>query len=473
MKAAARVLAVALVLTAAIAVPLARRSRAQESAPPSAPATRPVAGPLSAAIKQIDGTPCVGANELARLLDGAKYWRADVRKLVIRANGHRITFTADNPIVLLDDRTLRLSAPVRSLGGELQVPIEFIPLLPRDSSETSQGRLVVDANGSRVRLVPPGGYVGSPRIAVGPGETRITMSGEGAATAAVTGRDRAHLRVRLPGVFAGELPDSLDPAALVTSVRRVGTSDAVTFEFAVSPEAIGWRLEAQPGRATLVLARSGAALQPFAPESPAGPRPMRVVVLDPAHGGNDAGVQAEGAVEKSLALDLARRVAAELEKRGVRAVLTRSDDRALTTAARAEIANRARADVFVSLHFDGFQSPRARGAIVYCPAASFAETPGDAASGLTPWRDVATRHAPQARALAEALATSLENAAQGPARVRERLTQPLLGVNAPGVTLECATLTNAADRARVTTEAGQQALAVAITDGLLAWQRHE
>ena len=57
--------------------------------------------------------------------------------------------------------------------------------------------------------------------------------------------------------------------------------------------------------------------------------------------------------------------------------------------------------------------------------------------------------------------------------MRERLTQPLLGVNAPGVTLECATLTNAADRARVTTEAGLQALAVAITDGLLAWQRHE
>ncbi|MBK7369514.1 MAG: N-acetylmuramoyl-L-alanine amidase [Candidatus Eisenbacteria bacterium] len=471
MKAVARVLAVALALTAAIAVPLAQRSRAQESAPPSV--ARPVAGPLSAAIKQIDGTPCVGANELARLLDGAKYWRADVRKLVIRANGHRITFTADNPIVLLDDRTLRLSSPVRSLGGELQVPIEFIPMLPRDSSESSQGRLVVDANGSRLRLVPPGGYVGSPRITVEPGETRIVMSGEGAATAAVTGRDRAHLRVRLPGVFAGELPDSLDPAALVSSVRRVGTSDAVTFEFAVSPEAIGWRLDTQPGRATLVLARSGAALQPFAPESPAGPRPMRVVVLDPAHGGDDAGVQADGAVEKTLALDLAKRVATELERRGVRAVLTRADDRVLTTAARAEIANRARADVVVSLHFDGFQSPRARGAIVYCPAASFAETPGDAASGLTPWRDVATRHAPQARALAEALATSLENAAQGPARVRERLTQPLLGVNAPGVTLECATLTNAADRARVTTGAGLQALAVAITDGLLAWQRHE
>ncbi|MBI5170974.1 MAG: N-acetylmuramoyl-L-alanine amidase, partial [Candidatus Eisenbacteria bacterium] len=438
-----------------------------------APAARPVAGPLSAPIRQIEGTSYVGANDLARLLDGAKYWRADVRKLVIRANGHRITFTADNPIVLLDDRTLRLSAPVRSLGGELQVPVEFVPLLPRDSSQSSPGRLVVDANGARVRMVPPGGYVGSPRVTVEGGETRVVLSGEGAAAAAVVGRDRAHLRVRLPGVFAGELPDSLDPAALVTSIRRVGAPDALTFELAVSGEALGWRLDTQPGRATLVLARAGADLQAFAPESPAGPRPMRVVVLDPGHGGADAGVQAEGAVEKDLALALARKVAVELERRGVRAVLTRTDDRTLATSARAEIANRARADVVLSLHFDGFQSPRARGAIAYCPSASFAASPGEPVSGLTPWRDVATRHAAQARALAEALATSFENAAQGPARVRERLTQPLLGVNAPGVTLECATLTHAQDRARVTSESGLQALASAITDGLLAWQRHE
>ena len=92
---------------------------------------------------------------------------------------------------------------------------------------------------------------------------------------------------------------------------------------------------------------------------------------------------------------------------------------------------------------------------------------------MMPWRDVATRHAVEGRALAEALATALEGRGQGPARVRERLLKPLLGVNAPGVTLECATLTNADDRARVTNDAGLQALAAAITEGLLAWQRHD
>ena len=49
----------------------------------------------------------------------------------------------------------------------------------------------------------------------------------------------------------------------------------------------------------------------------------------------------------------------------------------------------------------------------------------------------------------------------------------LLGVNAPGVSCECAALTNDADRARVTAPGGIEALAAAIADGVAAWQRNE
>jgi len=61
-------------------------------------------------------------------------------------------------------------------------------------------------------------------------------------------------------------------------------------------------------------------------------------------------------------------------------------------------------------------------------------------------RDVALRHAVPSRALAEVLRARLELAGQGPVRIRERLPVPLLGVNAPGVVLELATLTSQAVR---------------------------
>jgi N-acetylmuramoyl-L-alanine amidase len=46
-------------------------------------------------------------------------------------------------------------------------------------------------------------------------------------------------------------------------------------------------------------------------------------------------------------------------------------------------------------------------------------------------------------------------------------------VNAPGLMLECATLTSAADRARVTGATGLTALASAIVDGIDAYQKHQ
>jgi N-acetylmuramoyl-L-alanine amidase len=92
---------------------------------------------------------------------------------------------------------------------------------------------------------------------------------------------------------------------------------------------------------------------------------------------------------------------------------------------------------------------------------------------MTRWRDVAAGYAVESRALADAVAAALEARGQGPARVRERLPVPLLGVDAPGITLECATLTSAEDLARVSTPEGLRALAAAIADGVQAWGRHE
>ena len=49
----------------------------------------------------------------------------------------------------------------------------------------------------------------------------------------------------------------------------------------------------------------------------------------------------------------------------------------------------------------------------------------------------------------------------------------LLGVNAPGLLLECATLSSPADRERVRQEAGLHELAASIAEGIVAWQRNE
>ena len=76
------------------------------------------------------------------------------------------------------------------------------------------------------------------------------------------------------------------------------------------------------------------------------------VVLDPGHGGHDAGTHGpSGLTEKELVLDISQRLAALLQDRlGSEVVLTRTDDTYVPLEARTKIANDAKADLFLSIH---------------------------------------------------------------------------------------------------------------------------
>jgi N-acetylmuramoyl-L-alanine amidase len=434
-------------------------------------------------VRRIDGAPYIAVNDLARLLDATKFWRPDERKLVLRSGRHSITFTVDNPFVVVDETTLWMPAPVRSTRGELQIPAMLVDSLPSDST---LARLTYDTRRARVVVLPASGGVRSPIVSAQGGAIRLDFPADDPEAAVVVGRSREHFRIRFGGLFTGALPDTLPPGGLVLSLRPIAVAGGSAFELRIAREAAGYRVERDGERGRLVLEvvrDAGAGVEPFAPEGPTGPRPLKVIVLDPGHGGSDPGVIAGDVVEKELSLELANLLKEELERRlPARVLLTRHSDRDLPADQRAEIANRAHADLVLSLHFDGFPGPRARGATAYCPPATFAgPEPGRAADGaarsqpvvLLPWRDVALRHAVESRALAEAILSGLELRGQGPTRLRERLATPLLGVNAPGLVLECAALTAPGDRDRVRQQVGLRELAATLADGVLAWQRNE
>ena len=441
-------------------------------------------GPDAAPVRPIDGVPYVAVNDLARLLDATKFWRPDARKLVLRGGHHSITFTVDNPFVVVDDATLWLPDPVRTQHGELQIPAALVDSLPSDST---LARLFYDARRSRVIVLPASGGVGSPALTSQGAVTRLTFPADRPDQVVVMARSREHFRIRFEGHFTGVLPESLPADGLLRSLRPIPALDGSAFECEIAREAAGFRLVQSVERRRLVLELLREATpdaEPFAPEGPTGPRPIRVVVLDPGHGGSDPGVIAGKAVEKDLTLELAKLLRTEIEHRlHARVVLTRGDDRDLSAEQRAEMANRARADLVLSLHFDGFVASRARGATAYCPPATFAaagtQEGGEGARGpgqpllMLPWREVSVRHAVGSRALAEAVLSALELRGQGPTRLRERLPCPLLGVNAAGILLECATLTAPADRERVQQPAGLRDLAATIAEGIQAWQRNE
>lgn len=88
-----------------------------------------------------------------------------------------------------------------------------------------------------------------------------------------------------------------------------------------------------------------------------------VVVLDAGHGGHDSGNRGNGYYEKKIALNIALKIGAQLEKTSdIKVIYTRKKDVYIDLIQRANIANKGDADLFVSIHCDAFTSSRAFGA---------------------------------------------------------------------------------------------------------------
>lgn len=89
---------------------------------------------------------------------------------------------------------------------------------------------------------------------------------------------------------------------------------------------------------------------------------LRTVVIDPGHGGHDAGCVSRDrqTKEKDLVLDIGKRLAEKIRREcpDVKVIMTRSDDRFIELYDRAKIANKANANLFISIHVDAVDTRR-------------------------------------------------------------------------------------------------------------------
>jgi N-acetylmuramoyl-L-alanine amidase len=177
----------------------------------------------------------------------------------------------------------------------------------------------------------------------------------------------------------------------------------------------------------------------------------RIVVLDPGHGGRDKGSRgASGIDEKTVTLDLARMIAAELENR-FEIILTRTDDYWLDPAGRTNMANHLKADLFISLHAGGSFLHQAAGmALFYFKPAWAADSetakpiPGD---GLpVEWENIQKRHSESSKSLASLVHNCLlEQRKNLKSEIKGAPIEVLKGADMPAILIELGYLTNPAD----------------------------
>lgn len=169
-----------------------------------------------------------------------------------------------------------------------------------------------------------------------------------------------------------------------------------------------------------------------------------VIILDPGHGGHDAGASVGRVYEKHLNLDIAVRVARLLERAGLRVRLTRRSDTFVSLPGRAAIANRYPSAIFVSLHFNSTRDASKRGIETYYSNGS--------------------RSLALARSVQSNLVRSSGAADRG---VKRRGFLVIRETRHPAVLVECGFLSNRAERQRCLSGSYRDRLARGIAHGIV------
>ena len=192
--------------------------------------------------------------------------------------------------------------------------------------------------------------------------------------------------------------------------------------------------------------------------------PLRVV-LDPGHGGAEAGAAGEGVWEKDLALELCRSVARRLEARGLVVFLTRSGDQALAPSLRAALANYREADLFLAIHMAGKGRDRGRGFELFVAPPAPPGEPFRWDRGQAPYRAASLRWA-------EALRQELRESVPSFDRGITELPNPVLqAVACPAVVLELGNLAWPDEVAWLRSRDGRLAVAEAVARAVERFRR--
>jgi N-acetylmuramoyl-L-alanine amidase len=221
-----------------------------------------------------------------------------------------------------------------------------------------------------------------------------------------------------------------------------------------------------------------------------------LVVIDPGHGGPDTGAvfkdKGKVLLEKNLTLMVARDLARELIIRGQNVILTRNDDKEVLLSDRTAMANRLKADVFLSIHLNSSEDKIKSGGV---ETFILNHATDDTSKRLADLENAVLKDS-KANANAgsnvnlimkdlildgtlepsKELACSVQSKIKANGRdrgVKQALFYVLLGADMPSILIETGFMNSKEDRARILTTKSRLALAAEIATAIDDYRHHK
>jgi N-acetylmuramoyl-L-alanine amidase len=449
----------------------------------------------------VGGREMVSLTVLAEIFDLTVFEDAAAGGITVTHRGRTIVLAPDQTLASVGGRLVSLPAPaVRASDGWL-VPFEFISRalalvhsLPLELRPAS--RLVVVGNLRVPRVLVRYELVGDrARVTIEPTpRTSSTVRREPGRLLVTFDADR--LDVALPVIGSSALVEGIsvadEPSTLAIALGPAFASYEITDGSGVAG-ATRLTIELRTSSLEISSAPEPARPDPDRP-SPMFERPrrpaIRTIVLDPGHGGDDAGAHgAGGTLEKNVTLGVARRLAAMVESRlGLRVLLTRQGDQTVRLDERAAVANNNKADLFISLHANASLHASVAGAEVFylsveeygteASRLTSIQSPvlpvfggGQRAIDVVQWDMAQVGHLDESTILARTVAERL--AARIP--MSERALQPapfrvLAGANMPAVLVEMGFMTNPTQESALASGEFQNDVAQALFESVVSFR---
>jgi len=424
----------------------------------------------------------VSANDLSHALDLERFWKPETRKMVFKIHDARIQVTVDTRLVIYDGSDILLHVPVRYQRGSVMLPLEFIELAlapaSLDTWEYDSEQMTFKVGQGEQDIVSV-----DYRSVQGDTEVRVHMR-RNFRYRTEAGSSRI-VRLRIFGARIDPVALTQDaPAPLVRSMRAEQLEGEATLYFELDRDIDGHESDDENGGKTIVILLR----RPLDPvprpefKLPSAADPVttlgeetescRVLILDAGNGGYDSGVRVPGIIEKNMKLEITKKMTPYLEKRlGMRVEMLRRGDRALTADRRAELANKAKGDILISLHCNGgfdytanvfevlFVGPQD---MLQSEEMMQSTTP-DASTLFRPWDTAHLPFAGRSQALAQMLQIEMGRSLPMVNRgAKEANIEFLKGLAMPAVILEIGFLTNPQEAAVLSDPSYPEALAGAI-----------
>ncbi len=340
-------------------------------------------------IRRHYGVTYISVHQFARVLGYHVYFNEQKRKLVVYLPGNKVLVTAQNPFILIDNKTFQLPLPAMWWENEIWLPLEaFLSLLNRNTNLT----VALEDARRQVRVREKHYNVTGVEISTRANGTviRIRTSRKYKKEEMTASMRYGWLHVDLYGARADVTLLRQTPlAGLVRQVKAFQFQDLLSIAFLLREEPLSRQLYQDEFSGDVVVVLRTREEIPETPQeasnapgdSPAGREDPIMdlekerekwlidrVVIDPGHGGKDPGAIGVGNVkEKDVVLAIALRLGRLIEKKmpGVEVVFTRKDDRFIKLKERTRIANRMRAKVFISIHANWSPNKRTNGFETY------------------------------------------------------------------------------------------------------------